>query len=53
MEQKTNPFIETLQKIRRDWGEVKPVTRVFKNPKAYSRKEKHKKDYRKEEIEES
>lgn len=50
-EEKVNPFIATYQKIRRDWGELRPVTRIFKNPKAYSRKEKHKKDYRREEEE--
>lgn len=50
-EEKKNPFYEIYKTIRRDWGEIRPVTRVFKNPKAYSRKEKHKKDYRREEEE--
>ena len=34
----TPKFLETLQKIRGDWGEVKPYTRVFPNKKSYDRK---------------
>lgn len=43
MKKKSN--IELMQTIRKDWGEVKPFTRIEKNKKAYSRKEKHKKFY--------
>lgn len=38
--------LRTLNKIRGDWGGVKPYTRIEKNRKKYSRKEKHKKDLR-------
>lgn len=37
---KTN--LELAQSLRRDWGGVKPYTRVLPNEKAYSRKQKHK-----------
>lgn len=37
---KTN--LELAQSLRRDWGNVKPYTRVLPNDKAYSRKQKHK-----------
>jgi len=39
-------FLESLRKVRGDWGGVKPYTRIEKDRKKYSRKEKHKKDYR-------
>lgn len=35
-------FYDTYKKIRRDWGEVNPVSRTFKDKKKYSRKQKHK-----------
>ncbi len=35
-------FIETLRKVRGDWGQVKPYTRIEKNKKKYNRKKKHK-----------
>lgn len=38
--------LNALKKIRGDWGGVKPYTRIIENKKKYSRKEKHKKDYR-------
>lgn len=38
--------LRALNKIRGDWGGVKPYTRIEKNKKKYSRKEKHKKDLR-------
>lgn len=34
--------LRALKKIRGDWGEVKPYTRIFKDRKKYSRKQKHK-----------
>ena len=34
--------IEIIQSIRRNWGMVKPYSRIEKNKKAYSRKQKHK-----------
>lgn len=47
MERKiSNAQLRALQKIRGDWGGVKPYTRIEKNMKKYSRKEKHKKDLR-------
>lgn len=39
-------FYSSLKKIRGDWGGVKPYTRIEKDRKKYSRKEKHKKDYK-------
>ena len=39
---KPKTSIELAQTLRRDWGGVKPYTRVLPNDKAYSRKEKHK-----------
>lgn len=38
--------LNALKKIRGDWGDVKPYTRIIENKKKYNRKEKHKKDYR-------
>lgn len=35
--QKPRDFIEVYQSIRRDWGQVKPVTRVIQNGKKQSR----------------
>ena len=35
-------FYEALRKQRGDWGQVKPYTRIEKNKKKYSRKQKHK-----------
>lgn len=34
--------LRALNKIRGDWGEVKPYTRIEKDKKKYNRKEKHK-----------
>lgn len=42
----SNAQLRALQKIRGDWGGVKPYTRIEKDRKKYSRKEKHKKDYK-------
>ena len=39
-------FYESYRSVRRDWGSVNPTTRVFKDKTKYSRKEKHKKDFR-------
>lgn len=53
MKEKTT--VELYQKIRRDWGEIKPYTRTIPNKKLYTRKEKHKKvvtDFSQEEEEE-
>lgn len=38
--------LNALKKIRGDWGGVKPYTRIIESKKKYSRKEKHKKDYK-------
>lgn len=40
-----NQELAALKKIRGDWGMVKPYTRVEKDKKKYSRKEKHKVRY--------
>lgn len=42
---KEDKFYDTYKKIRRDWADVKPITKVMKNKKKYNRKEKHKKQY--------
>lgn len=42
----SNAQLRALQKIRGDWGGVKPYTRIEKDRKKYNRKEKHKKDYK-------
>ena len=42
MAKKVKTNIEIMSSIRRDWGNVKPFTRIEKNKKAYSRKQKHK-----------
>lgn len=34
--------LNALNKIRGDWGNVKPYTRIENDKKKYSRKEKHK-----------
>lgn len=52
MKEKTT--VELYQQIRRDWGDIKPCTKVIPNKKAYNRKEKHKKvisDFSQEEKE--
>lgn len=38
----TPEFLETLQKIRGDWGEVKPYTRIIPDKKRYDRKQNRK-----------
>ena len=38
---KTN--IELLQSIRGSWGAINPVTRIERNKKKYTRKEKYRK----------
>lgn len=42
MAKKVKTNIEIMNSIRRDWGDIKPFTRIEKNKKAYSRKQKHK-----------
>lgn len=37
--------LNALKKIRGDWGSVKPYTRIEKDKKKYSRKQKHKKGW--------
>lgn len=37
--------LRALNKIRGDWGGVKPYTRIEKDKKKYSRKQKHKKGW--------
>lgn len=45
---KQKSFFEVYQSIRRDWGNVNPVTKVIPNKKKYRRKDKHKKNYKDE-----
>lgn len=42
MAKKVKTNIEIISSIRRDWDDIKPFTRIEKNKKAYSRKQKHK-----------
>lgn len=44
MKSKKNIY-EIYQEIRRDWGQINPSTKVFKDKKKYNRKEKHKKNF--------
>lgn len=37
--------LKALKKIRGDWGEVKPYTRIEKDKKKYNRKQKYKNIY--------
>lgn len=37
--------VEIYQSIRRDWGEVNPVTKIIPNKKRVKRRPKHKKDF--------
>lgn len=39
-------FYEDYKKIRRNWGEVKPTTKVEKDKTKYNRKEKHKTNFK-------
>lgn len=45
---KQKNFFEIYQSIRRDWGNVNPVTKVIPNKKKYRRKDKYKKNYKDE-----
>ena len=45
---KQKSFFEIYQSIRRDWGNINPVTKVIPNKKKYRRKDKHKKNYKDE-----
>ncbi len=45
---KQKSFFEVYQSIRRDWGNINPVTQVIPNKKKYRRKDKHKKNYKDE-----
>lgn len=35
-------FYDIYKQQRKDWGEIKPITKVEENKKKYSRKKKHK-----------
>lgn len=41
-------FLDAIQSKRRDWGNLNPVTRVVPDKTKYSRKKKHKKNYKEE-----
>ena len=43
-------FLDAIQSKRRDWGNLNPVTRVVPDKTKYSRKEKHKKNYKEEQY---
>jgi hypothetical protein len=34
--------LEIIKSVRKTWGELNPVTRVVKDKKKYTRKQKHK-----------
>ena len=34
--------VELARRIRKDWGDIRPVTQVVPSKKRYTRKEKHK-----------
>ena len=36
---------EAMKSVRKDWGELNPVTRVKQSKKGYKRKPKHRKEY--------
>lgn len=40
-----NSFYETDRKIRKDWEDIKPITKTIENKKKYKRKEKHQKKF--------
>lgn len=42
---KKKSFYELQKTIRRDWGDINPVTKVEKDKTKYSRKQKHRKNY--------
>lgn len=42
---KKSTNIELYQSIRKDWGDINPVTRVVRDKTKYTRKEKHKRSY--------
>lgn len=42
---KVKTTAEIYQSIRRDWGEVNPVTKIIPNKKRVKRRPKHKKDF--------
>ena len=35
-------FYDSYKKIRKDWNNIKPITKIIENKKKYNRKEKHK-----------
>ena len=50
MDNNTKLSYEANKKIRKDWGNVKPYTRI-EIPKKKQKKEKYKKDWRREDYE--
>ena len=44
-------FITYTKKIRKDWEEINPVTRIIPDKKKYTRKQKHKNNYMEKEYE--
>lgn len=40
-----NSFYENYKKIRKDWGDIKPITKTIENKKKYKRKEKYSKKF--------
>ena len=44
-------FITYTKKIRKDWEEINPVTRIIPDKKKYTRKQKHKNNYMEEKCE--
>ena len=44
MKKSKDEFYETYRKLRRSWGEIRPITKVIPNKKRPSRKRKYKGD---------
>ena len=40
-----NSSYENYKKIRKDWGDIKPITKTIENKKKYKRKEKYSKKF--------
>ena len=40
-----NSFYETYKKIRKDWEDIKPITKTIENKKKCKRKEKYSKKF--------
>ena len=46
---KEKDWVDLIHSFRGSWGAINPVTKIIPNKKKYTRKEKHKRDYSKDE----